>query len=83
MGQPGFPFADEFNQQLAFTGTGQLAMANAGDDTNQSQFFVTTGSPRSLDFQHTIFGQLVSGQDIIAQMTRVATGTGECGDDPA
>ncbi len=77
VGRPGFPFADEFNQQLAFTGAGQLAMANSGDDTNQSQFFVTTGSPRALDFQHTIFGQVVSGQEVIAQMTRVAIGPGD------
>lgn len=72
--QPGFPFADEFVQQLAFTGTGQLAMANAGDDTNSSQYFITTGSPRFLDFQHTIFGQLVSGQQTLQQMTQVAKG---------
>jgi cyclophilin family peptidyl-prolyl cis-trans isomerase len=72
--QPGFPFADEFNTQLAFTGEGQLAMANAGDDTNSSQFFVTTGSPRSLDFQHTIFGQLVSGEETLQAMTKVALG---------
>lgn len=71
---PGFPFPDEFVRQLAFTGTGQLAMANAGDDTNDSQFFVTTGSPRSLDFNHTIFGQLVDGGTTLAQMTRVAKG---------
>lgn len=70
--QPGFPFADEFVQQLAFTGKGQLAMANAGDDTNSSQFFITTGSPRFLDFQHTIFGQLVSGQETVELMTQVA-----------
>jgi cyclophilin family peptidyl-prolyl cis-trans isomerase len=73
--QPGFPFADEFVQQLAFTGTGQLAMANAGDDTNSSQFFVTTGSPRFLDYQHTIFGQLVSGQQTLQLMTQVAKGS--------
>ncbi|MBX6315127.1 MAG: peptidylprolyl isomerase, partial [Isosphaeraceae bacterium] len=69
---PGTPFPDEFVQQLAFTGSGQLAMANAGNDTNDTQFFITTGSPRSLDFKHTIFGQLVSGQDILQQMTQVA-----------
>ncbi|MDB5351047.1 MAG: peptidyl-prolyl cis-trans isomerase (rotamase) - cyclophilin family [Planctomycetota bacterium] len=71
---PGFPFADEFNQQLAFTGTGQLAMANAGDDTNDSQFFITTGMPQFLNFQHTIFGQLVAGQSTLQQMTQVAKG---------
>jgi cyclophilin family peptidyl-prolyl cis-trans isomerase len=69
--EPGFPFPDEFNQQLAFTGQGQLAMANAGSDTNSSQFFITTGSPRFLDFKHTIFGQLVSGQAVLSELTRV------------
>ena len=81
--QPGFPFPDEFNQQLAFTNTGanqpndvagQLAMANAGDDTNDSQFFVTTSDPRSLDFNHTIFGQLVDGWQTVTSMTQVARG---------
>ena len=72
---PGFPFVDEFVQQLAFTGNGQLAMANAGKDTNDSQFFITTGSPRFLDFNHTIFGQLVAGQGTLQQMTQVAKGT--------
>jgi cyclophilin family peptidyl-prolyl cis-trans isomerase len=72
--QPGFPFADEFNTQLAFTGSGQLAMANSGPNTNGSQFFITTGSPRFLDFKHTIWGQIVSGQQILSQITRVAIG---------
>jgi cyclophilin family peptidyl-prolyl cis-trans isomerase len=55
-GQPGTPFADEFVQQLTFTDTGtqqqpagQLAMANAGPNTNDVQFFVTTGAPTFLD----------------------------------
>ncbi len=73
--QPGFPYPDEFVQQLAFTGTGQLASANSGDDTNSSQFFATTGSPRFLDFNHTIFGQLVSGRSTLDQITRVAKGS--------
>ncbi len=72
---PGFPFSDEFVQQLAFTGTGQLAMANAGDDTNDSQFFITTGSPRSLDFNFNLFGQLVAGQTTLQEMTQVAVGS--------
>ncbi|WP_435010986.1 peptidylprolyl isomerase [Tundrisphaera lichenicola] len=68
------PFPDEFVQQLAFTGNGQIAMANAGSDTNDSQFFITTGSPTSLNYNHTIFGQIVSGQDILQQLTQVAKG---------
>lgn len=82
--QPGFPFPDEFSQQLAFTNNrlnddtssiygvaGQLAMANAGDDTNSTQFFITTENPRNLDYNHTIFAQLVSGADILTKMTQV------------
>jgi len=70
--QPGFPFQDEFRPQLVFTGEGQLAMANAGDDTNGSQFFITTGQPNFLDFQHTIFGQLVDGFETLDLMTQVS-----------
>jgi cyclophilin family peptidyl-prolyl cis-trans isomerase len=69
--------ADEFNAGLTFNGFGQLAMANSGDDTNTSQFFVTdtnlsllTGAdsagvnpPQSLNFNHSIIGQLTSGFD--------------------
>ncbi len=67
------PFADEFVQSDAFTGTGQLAMANAGADTNDTQFFITTGSPNDLlSYHHTIWGQLVSGQDTLTQLTQVA-----------
>jgi cyclophilin family peptidyl-prolyl cis-trans isomerase len=75
-GQPGTPFADEYNTQLVFSGAGQLAMANAGADTNDSQFFITTGSPTSLNFSHAIFGQLVADpNNILTQMTQVATTT--------
>ncbi|MGP0067741.1 MAG: peptidylprolyl isomerase, partial [Isosphaeraceae bacterium] len=83
-GQPGTPFLNENVQQLAFTGQYQLAMANAGVNTNLSnytqgvntndtQFFVTTtGSPNSeLGYGYTIFGQLVSGANTITQMTQI------------
>jgi cyclophilin family peptidyl-prolyl cis-trans isomerase len=74
-GQPGglpatgYPFPDEFNQQLAFTNPGQLALANAGENTNTSQFFITNSDPRFLDFGFTIFGQLVSGTDASGKST--------------
>jgi cyclophilin family peptidyl-prolyl cis-trans isomerase len=71
-GLPGTPFADEFVQQLAFTGKYQLAMANAGPNTNDTQFFITTGAPAFLDFKHTIFGQVVSGSGVVDQMTKVS-----------
>jgi cyclophilin family peptidyl-prolyl cis-trans isomerase len=72
-GQPNTPFANEDVQQLAFTGTDQLGMANAGrTDSNDTQFFITTGSPNSeLGYNYTIFGQLVSGQAILAMLTRI------------
>jgi cyclophilin family peptidyl-prolyl cis-trans isomerase len=75
-GQPGTPFANEIVQQLAFTGTQQLAMANAGLPTsNDTSLFVTTGTPTFLDFHYTVFGQLVAGSSTLAQMTLVATST--------
>lgn len=73
--QTGFPFRDEFVTQLAFTGTGQLAMANSGSDTNSSQFFITTGSPRFLDYKHNVFGQIVDGQDILQKLTQIKKGS--------
>lgn len=68
-GGPGFNFDDEFNPQAIFSGTGQLAMANSGRDTNGSQFFITEGPQRFLDFNHTIFGQLVRGFDVLDAIT--------------
>jgi cyclophilin family peptidyl-prolyl cis-trans isomerase len=73
-GLPGTPFPDEFKQQLAFTGTYQVAMANAGPDTNDTQFFFTTATPRFLDFGYTVFGQVVAGQKIVTDMSKVAVG---------
>ncbi len=69
------PFPDEFLQQLAFTGNGQLAEANSGPDTNDAQFFITTASPTGLNYHHTVFGQIVAGQDILSQLTQVRKGT--------
>lgn len=70
--KPGFPFQDEFVQSLIFDTKYQLAMANAGPDTNSSQFFVTTGQPQFLNYKHTIFGQLVEGSSLVDQLTTVA-----------
>lgn len=70
-GGPGFQFDDEFNPQAIFSGSGQLAMANSGKDTNGSQFFITDGPQRFLDFNHTIFGQLVRGFDVLHAIENV------------
>jgi cyclophilin family peptidyl-prolyl cis-trans isomerase len=79
-GGTGTDFADEFTSLLSFTGFGQLAMANAGDDDNDSQFFITDVDlhvgdtnaalrpPQHLNFQHTIFGQLTDGFATFVQM---------------
>ena len=65
-GGPGFSYDDEFNAQAIFSGNGQLANANSGPDTNGSQFFLTVGPQRFLDFGYTLWGQLLSGFDVLA-----------------
>jgi cyclophilin family peptidyl-prolyl cis-trans isomerase len=75
--QPGFPFGNEIVPSVSFSNPGQLALANSGQpNTNGSQFFVTTGVPGNVlnegTNQFTIFGQLVSGQNILNDMTQVS-----------
>ncbi len=70
-GGPGFQFDDEFNADALFTGNYQLAMAKSDDDTNGSQFFITTTQTRWLDFNHTIFGQLVRGAAVAEAISNV------------
>jgi len=63
-GGPGYTFEDEFNQHKVVRGA--LAMANAGPNTNGSQFFiVTTGEAPWLDGRHTVFGRVTSGMDVV------------------
>src|ERR1700750_400306 len=63
-GGPGYTFEDEFNNRKVVRGA--LAMANAGPDTNGSQFFiVTTGAAPWLDRQHTVFGEVIDGMDVV------------------
>ncbi len=64
-GGPGYTFADEFESGLKFTGPGILAMANAGPGTNGSQFFITHVATPHLNGRHTIFGQVVEGQNVV------------------
>ena len=74
MGDPGFRFEDEFNPNLKFDQPGRLAMANAGPNTNGSQFFITEVPTPHLNNKHTIFGQCSEGQDVISKITRVPKG---------
>jgi peptidyl-prolyl cis-trans isomerase B (cyclophilin B) len=72
-GGPGYSFEDEFNQHKIERGA--LAMANAGPDTNGSQFFiVTTDAAPWLDGKHTVFGKVASGMDAVDSIEGTQTG---------
>ena len=73
-GGPGYRFQDEIVPGLVFDAPGKLAMANAGPGTNGSQFFITTVPTPHLNGNHTIFGLVTEGQDIVDAISRVSTG---------
>ncbi|HMU72237.1 MAG TPA: peptidylprolyl isomerase, partial [Ferruginibacter sp.] len=66
---PGYEFVNE-NSDLTFDKAGVVAMANAGPDTNGSQFFITFGPAEFLNGGYTIFGQVISGMDVVNAITR-------------
>jgi cyclophilin family peptidyl-prolyl cis-trans isomerase len=75
-GGPGYKFADEFNDNKAVRGA--LAMANAGRNTNGSQFFIITADATPwLDGKHTVFGRVTSGMDVVDAIEQVETGHGD------
>jgi len=80
-GGPGYQFEDEFNHHKVVRGA--LAMANAGPNTNGSQFFIVTadGAPW-LDGKHTVFGQVTAGMDAVDAIEAVPTGAQDRPKDP-
>ncbi len=72
-GNPGYRFKDEINDSLTHYKAGILSMANAGPKTNGSQFFITHKETPFLDGRHTVFGEVISGMDVVDSIAMVKT----------
>lgn len=76
-GGPGWKFKDEFDPSLRHTGKGVLSMANAGPNTNGSQFFLCQVATPWLDGKHTVFGKVIQGLDVVDTICNSPVGPGD------